>query len=58
MFILTDLDKSVAFYRDVLALEMIQPPSSFASYPGIMALGNTVGAQMRSAQLRVPGSPF
>jgi catechol 2,3-dioxygenase-like lactoylglutathione lyase family enzyme len=54
--IVADLDKSLAFYRDVLGLELIAPPRPFDPNPAIMKLGNTLGAQSRMVQLRVPGS--
>jgi len=53
--IVEDFDRSLAFYRDVLGLE-VTTNVPFANTPAIMALGNTPGAQSRMAQLRVPGS--
>jgi catechol 2,3-dioxygenase-like lactoylglutathione lyase family enzyme len=53
--IVRDLDRSVAFYRDVLGLEVtVSVP--FSPNPAIMRLGNTPGAQSRMTALRVPGS--
>ena len=54
--IVTDLDKSIAFYRDVLGLELPGGSQPFGAKPEIMQLGNTIGAQNRIAVLRVPGS--
>jgi len=54
--IVTDLDRAAAFYRDVIGLEVAQPPAAFAPNPPIMDLGNTPGAQSRIATFRVPGS--
>ncbi|MBV8843651.1 MAG: VOC family protein [Bryobacterales bacterium] len=54
--IVADLDKSLAFYRVVLGLEPVAPPRPFDPNPAIMKLGNTLGAQSRMVQLRVPGS--
>ena len=53
--IVQNLDKSLAFYRDVLGLEVVvnQP---FAPNPAIAKLGNTMGAQARYVALKVPGS--
>ena len=54
--IVADLDKSLAFYRDVIGLRPNAPPRPFDGNPAIMALGNTPGAQSRFVALRVPGS--
>jgi catechol 2,3-dioxygenase-like lactoylglutathione lyase family enzyme len=53
--IVRDMDRALAFYRDVLGLEVtINQP--FSPNPAIMKLGNTPGAQSRFIALRVPGS--
>jgi lactoylglutathione lyase len=54
--IVTDLEKSLAFYRDVIGLQVSTPPAAFSPNPAIMRLGNTPGAQSRMTQLSVPGS--
>ncbi len=54
--IVADLDRSFAFYRDVIGLEVAQPPAQFAANPAIQDLGNTPGSQSRIATLRIPGS--
>jgi hypothetical protein len=54
--IVENVDKSVAFYRDVLGLEMPNPPRAFDSTPWIIDMGNTPGAQSRPAILHIPGS--
>src|ERR1700733_16313873 len=54
--IVENVERSVAFYRDVLGLEMPNPPRSFDSTPWIVAMGNTPGAQSRPAILHIPGS--
>jgi catechol 2,3-dioxygenase-like lactoylglutathione lyase family enzyme len=54
--IVANVEKSVEFYRDVLGLEMPNPPRPFASVPWIIDMGNTPGAQSRPAILRIPGS--
>lgn len=54
--IVENVERSVAFYRDVLGLEMPNPPRAFDSTPWIIDMGNTPGAQSRPAILRIPGS--
>src|SRR5262249_9447779 len=54
--IVADLDKSLAFYRDVIGLTPTAPPQAFSGNPAIMKLGNTLGAQSRFVALSVPGS--
>jgi catechol 2,3-dioxygenase-like lactoylglutathione lyase family enzyme len=53
--IVSDLDRSLAFYRDVLGLEvsMSQP---FGPNPAIEKLGSTIGGQSRFVALKVPGT--
>ncbi len=53
--IVASMDRALAFYRDVLGLEVsIDQP--FSPNPAIMRLGDTPGAQSRFIALRVPGS--
>jgi catechol 2,3-dioxygenase-like lactoylglutathione lyase family enzyme len=54
--IVGNVEKSVEFYRDVLGLEMPNPPRAFDSTQWIIDMGNTPGAQSRPAILRIPGS--
>jgi catechol 2,3-dioxygenase-like lactoylglutathione lyase family enzyme len=54
--IVADMDRSIAFYRDVIGLDLPAQPGAFSGNPAIMSLGNTPGAQSRAAMLRVPGS--
>src|SRR5258708_3767508 len=54
--IVANVEKSVEFYRDVLGLEMPNPPRAFDSTPWISDMGNTPGAQSRPAILHIPGS--
>ncbi len=54
--IVANIERSVAFYRDVLGLEMPNPPRAFDSTPWIIDMGNTPGAQSRPAILHIPGS--
>ena len=53
--IVSNFDRSLEFYRDVLGLE-VTVSQPFSPNPAIMALGNTPGAQSRFTALRVPGS--
>ena len=53
--VVSDMDRAVAFYRDVLGLE-VGASQPFSPNPAIMRLGNTLGAQSKMVQLRVPGS--
>jgi catechol 2,3-dioxygenase-like lactoylglutathione lyase family enzyme len=53
--IVTSLERSVEFYRDVLGLEVTLPPRPFDPNPAIMKMGNTLGAQSRISVLKVPG---
>ena len=53
--VVRDMDRVVAFYRDVLGLE-VTANVPFSPNPAIMRLGNTPGAQSKMVQLRVPGS--
>jgi catechol 2,3-dioxygenase-like lactoylglutathione lyase family enzyme len=53
--IVRDMDRAVAFYRDVLGLEM-SANVPFSPNPAIMRLGNTPKAQSRMVAFRVPGS--
>jgi lactoylglutathione lyase len=54
--IVANVEKSVAFYRDVLGLEMPNPVRAFDSTQWIIDMGNTPGAQSRPAILHIPGS--
>ena len=54
--IVTDLDKSLEFYRDVIGLQPNAPPRPFDGNAAIMKLGNTPNAQSRFVALSVPGS--
>ena len=56
--IVSNLDKSIEFYRDVLGLELTAPPAPFSPNPAIMKLGNTIGAQSHIAVMKIPGAGF
>src|ERR1700678_512864 len=56
--IVSSLDKSFAFYRDLLQLDPEITPQPFAPNPAIMKMGNTIGAQSRIGVLKVPGAGF
>lgn len=54
--IVANLDQSLDFYHGVLGLELVAPARPFDPNPTIMKLGDTIGAQSRMVQLKVPGS--
>src|SRR3984885_10767724 len=54
--IVSNLDKSIDFSRDVRGLELTAPPAPFSPNPAIMKLGNTIGAQSHIAVMKVPGA--
>lgn len=54
--VVKSVERSVEFYRDVIGLEMTNPPQPFTSTPWDIDMGNTPGAQWRSAVLYIPGS--
>jgi catechol 2,3-dioxygenase-like lactoylglutathione lyase family enzyme len=56
--IVSNLDQSIAFYRDVIGLELSAPPAPFSANPAIMKLGNTIGAQSHIAVLNISGAAF
>lgn len=56
--IVSNLDQSVTFYRDVIGLELNAPIQPFSGNPAIMKLGNTPGAQSHVAVMKIPGAGF
>lgn len=56
--IVSNLDKSIEFYRDVIGLELTAPPAPFSPNPAIMQLGNTPGGQSHIAVMKIPGAKF
>lgn len=56
--IVTNLEKSVAFYHDVLGLDIGTPPQAFSPNPAIMKMSNAIGGQSRIAVLKIPGASF
>ena len=52
--VVRDMDRAVAFYRDVLGLE-VTADVPFSPNPAIMRLGNTPGAQSRRPRCACPG---
>jgi lactoylglutathione lyase len=54
--IVTSLDRSLAFYRDGLGLEVTGPPAIFRPDEVIMKLANVPGAETRYTWLELPGS--
>ena len=56
--IVANLDKSYAFYKDLLQLDATVPPQAFSPNPAVMKMGNTLGAQSRIGVVKVPGAGF
>jgi lactoylglutathione lyase len=54
--IVADLDRSLAFYRDGLGLDVTGPAAVFRPDEVIMKLANVPGAQTRYTWLKLPGS--
>ena len=54
--IVTNLDRSIAFYQGALGLTLRFPARPFDPNPAVMKMGNTLGAQSRIAVLTVPGA--
>jgi catechol 2,3-dioxygenase-like lactoylglutathione lyase family enzyme len=60
LHIISDLDQSLAFYHDVLGLELTGPPGDrpFTDNPAVANLYGVPGKQFRAAVLKIPGSPM
>jgi catechol 2,3-dioxygenase-like lactoylglutathione lyase family enzyme len=60
LHIVSDLDQSLAFYHDVLGLELSGPPGEhkFTDNPAVANLYGVPGRQFRAAVLKIPGSPM
>ena len=56
--IVASLDRSLAFYRDGLGLEVTGPAAVFRPDQVIMKLADVPGAQTRYTWLKIPGSPM
>lgn len=56
--IVTNLERSFAFYKDLLQLDVAITPRPFDPNPAIMRMGNTLGAQSRIGVFNVPGAGF
>jgi catechol 2,3-dioxygenase-like lactoylglutathione lyase family enzyme len=58
LHIVSDLDRSLAFYHDKLGLELSGPPGEhkFTDNPAVANLYGVPGKQFRAAVLKVPGS--
>lgn len=52
-----DLDKTVAFYRDVIGLQLSRPPGAFPN-PGVPLLVNSPGVTLKLAMFKMPGAKF
>jgi hypothetical protein len=50
----TDLERTVAFYKDVIGLELSRPPGDFPN-PGVPLLVNSPGVKLRLAMFKMPG---
>jgi catechol 2,3-dioxygenase-like lactoylglutathione lyase family enzyme len=53
----TDVDKTVAFYRDVIGLEVGRQPSDFPN-PGVPSLLNAPGIHLRMGTMKMPGAKY
>jgi catechol 2,3-dioxygenase-like lactoylglutathione lyase family enzyme len=51
-----DVEKTVAFYRDVFGLELARELGKPATSERVGKLTNTVGSQFRAAVMKIPGS--
>jgi catechol 2,3-dioxygenase-like lactoylglutathione lyase family enzyme len=56
--IVGSLDKSLAFYKELVQFDPSVAPQAFSPNPAIMKMGNTIGAQSRIGVLKVPGAGF
>jgi catechol 2,3-dioxygenase-like lactoylglutathione lyase family enzyme len=54
--IVADIERSIAFYRDGLGLELAAPARPFEAIPAIMKAANVPGAETSYVTLKVPGS--
>lgn len=51
-----DLDRTFAFYRDVIGLPVAREPGERSASERLQRLTDTRGASLRSAQLQIPGT--
>ena len=60
LHMVSDLDQSLAFYRDKLGLELTGPAGEhkFTDNPAVANLYGVPGKQFRAAVLKIPGSPM
>jgi catechol 2,3-dioxygenase-like lactoylglutathione lyase family enzyme len=60
LHMVSDLDQSLAFYRDTLGLELTGPAGEhkFTDNPAVANLYGVPGKQFRAAVLKIPGSPM
>jgi catechol 2,3-dioxygenase-like lactoylglutathione lyase family enzyme len=56
--VVSDLDRSVAFYRDVIGLKLLTPPSVARADSVRSTLLGIAGGRRRSAAFLVPNEPF
>jgi catechol 2,3-dioxygenase-like lactoylglutathione lyase family enzyme len=52
-----DVEKTVAFYKDVFGLELRSEPREFPN-PGVPALTNAPGVKLKLATVKMPGAPY
>jgi catechol 2,3-dioxygenase-like lactoylglutathione lyase family enzyme len=56
--VVADLDRSIAFYRDVVGLKLLSTSAQATLIPAYNTLMDTPGAMRRSAAFLVPNEPF
>jgi len=54
----TDLDRSIHFYRDVLGMELQRPPGDWQSTEGVLKMYDAARGQFRATSAQIPGSPM
>jgi len=54
--VVENLDRSLAFYRDALGLEVANLRAEFSANPAIMKMAGTSGGESRLAALKIPGT--
>ena len=54
--VVSNMDRSIEFYRDVIGLELPGTPGAFTGNPAILKLANAPGAQFKRTVARIPGT--
>lgn len=59
MLYVSNLDRSITFYRDVIGLELParSSPPPWTADPDVLRIHNTIGGSYRVATLKLPGAP-